>query len=81
MMVGSVLVVELRFNWDILVFMNLKIISWNVRGLNDSRKRLIVKNLLREWKCDVGEFVELPFCGLGGFRCCPDSRWDSADVG
>ena len=52
-MVGSVLVVELRFSWDILVFMNLKIISWNVRGLNDSRKRLIVKNLLREWKCDV----------------------------
>ena len=52
-MVGNVLVVELRFSWDILVFMNLKIISWNVRGLNDSRKRLIVKNLLREWKCDV----------------------------
>ena len=25
-MVGSVLVVELRFSWDILVFMNLKII-------------------------------------------------------
>ena len=25
--------------------------------------------------------MELPFCGLGGFRRCPDSRWDSADVG
>ena len=33
--------------------MNLKILSWNVRGLNDGRKRLIVKNLLRDWKCDV----------------------------
>ena len=33
--------------------LSLKILSWNVRGLNDCRKRLIVKNLLREWKCDV----------------------------
>ena len=38
---------------DILVLMKIKMISWNVRGLNDSRKRLVVKNLLREWKCDV----------------------------
>ena len=53
MTVGSVLAVELIFNWDILVFMNLKILSWNVRGLNDRRKRSIVKNLLRDWKCDV----------------------------
>ena len=53
MTVGSVLAVELIFSWDILVFMNLKILSWNVRGLNDRRKRSIVKNLLRDWKCDV----------------------------
>ncbi|KAK9988965.1 hypothetical protein SO802_029204 [Lithocarpus litseifolius] len=33
--------------------MKLKMISWNVRGLNNPRKRLVVKNLLREWKCDV----------------------------
>ena len=38
---------------DILVFMKIKMISWNVRGLNDPWKRLVVKNLLREWKCDV----------------------------
>ena len=38
---------------DIFVFMKIKMISWNVRGLNDPRKRLVVKNLLREWKCDV----------------------------
>ena len=52
-MVGNVLVVELLFCWGILVFISLKILSWNVRGLNDCRKRSIVKNLLREWKCDV----------------------------
>ncbi|XP_030929714.1 uncharacterized protein LOC115955640 [Quercus lobata] len=28
-------------------------VSWNVRGLNDFQKRLVVRNLLREWKCDV----------------------------
>ena len=35
------------------VFMKLKMISWNVRGLNDSQKHLVVRNLLREWTCDV----------------------------
>ena len=38
---------------DIFVVMKIKMISWNVRGLNDPQKRLVVKNLLREWKCDV----------------------------
>ena len=33
--------------------MNLKLLSWNVRGLNNPRKRDVVKNLLREWKCDI----------------------------
>ena len=33
--------------------MKLKMVSWNVQGLNDSRKRLVVRNLLREWNCDV----------------------------
>ena len=33
--------------------MKLKMISWNVRGLNDHQKRLAAKNLLWEWKCDV----------------------------
>ena len=35
------------------VFMKLKILSWNVRGLNNPRKREVVKNLLRDWKGDV----------------------------
>ena len=38
---------------DIFIFMKIKMISWNVRGLNDPQKRLVVKNLLWEWKCDV----------------------------
>ena len=32
--------------------MNLKILSWNVRGLNNFHKR-VVKNLLKEWQGDV----------------------------
>ena len=38
--------------------MNLKILSWNVRGLNNPHKRDTVKNLLKEWKCDVVCFQE-----------------------
>ena len=33
--------------------MNLKLLSWNVRRLNNPHKRDVVKNLLREWKCDI----------------------------
>ena len=44
--------------------MNLKILSWNVRGLNDCRKRSIVKNLLREWKYDVICLQETKLTGL-----------------
>nr|XP_023894571.1 uncharacterized protein LOC112006527 [Quercus suber] len=33
--------------------MNLKFLSWNVRGLNDVDKRLQVRNLLRSWKADI----------------------------
>ena len=33
--------------------MNLKIISWNVKGLNDRDKRLRVHNLVRKWGPDV----------------------------
>ena len=38
--------------------MNLKILSWNVRGLKNPQKRDTVKNLLKEWKCDVVCFQE-----------------------
>ena len=33
--------------------MNLKLLSWNVRGLNNPHKRLVVTNLLKKWKCDI----------------------------
>ena len=33
--------------------MNLRLLSWNVRELNNPRKRLVYKNLLKEWKCDI----------------------------
>jgi exonuclease III len=33
--------------------MKLKLVSWNVRGLNDPKKRGILRNWLRKWKVDV----------------------------
>ena len=39
--------------------MNLKLLSWNVRGFNNPHKRDIVNNLLKEWKCDVMCFQEI----------------------
>ncbi len=33
--------------------MNVKIISWNVRGVNDSGKRLRIKNMLKDWHVDI----------------------------
>ena len=33
--------------------MNVRIISWNVRGLNEQDKRLRVRNLIRKWGPDV----------------------------
>ena len=38
--------------------MNLCLLSWNVRGLNNPRKRHVCKNLLKEWKCDNFCFQE-----------------------
>ena len=35
------------------VSIKLRMESWNVRDLNDLQKHLIVRNLLREWNCDV----------------------------
>ncbi len=36
-----------------LLFMSIRILSWNVRGINNPQKRSVIKNLLRDWKCDV----------------------------
>jgi hypothetical protein len=33
--------------------MNPRLISWNVRGLNQGSKQLKIRNLLRQWKADI----------------------------
>lgn len=33
--------------------MTLRLLSWNVRGLNNPRKREVCKNLLKERWCDI----------------------------
>lgn len=38
--------------------MNLKILSWNVRGLNKKDKRTMVNSLIHKWKADVYCFQE-----------------------
>ena len=38
--------------------MTLRLLSWNVRGLNNSQKIEVCKNLLKEWKCDIVCFQE-----------------------
>ena len=44
--------------------MKLRMVSWNVRDLNDLRKRLVVRNLLREWNCDVVCLQETKLAGM-----------------
>jgi hypothetical protein len=36
-----------------MILMNLNILIWNVRGLNEGRKRLKIRNLLSKWKVDI----------------------------
>ena len=65
--------------------MNLKILSWNVRGLNDCRERSVVKNLLCEWKCNVIYLQETKLTGLdrqmvGSLWSCPYVDWVALDA-
>lgn len=36
-----------------VLFMKRKILTWNVRGLNERDKRLRVSNILGKWKADI----------------------------
>jgi hypothetical protein len=36
-----------------ILLMKHKILSWNVRGLNEEKKRLRVRRLLSQWKVDI----------------------------
>ena len=33
--------------------MKLKLLTWNMRGLNDPKKRVVLKNWLKKWKVNV----------------------------
>ena len=59
--------------------MKLRMVSWNVCGLNDSRKRLVVRNLLREWNCDVVCLQETKLAGMDRQLIC--SLWSCPFVG
>ena len=65
--------------------MMLKMISWNVRGLNDPQKRLVVRNLLREWKCDIVCLQETKLVGIDrqlvcSIWGCPYADWAALDA-
>ncbi|XP_065622832.1 uncharacterized protein LOC136064694 [Quercus suber] len=65
--------------------MKLKMISWNVRGLNDPQKRLVVRNLLRKWKCDIVCLQETKLAGLDrqlvcSIWGCPYMDWVALDA-
>ena len=44
--------------------MTLKIVSWNVRGINDSSKRKIIKALLRSQRLDLFCLLETKMCSV-----------------
>jgi len=46
-----------------MILMKVKIVSWNVRGLNDPSKRLQIKNLMNTWRADVYCFQESKISG------------------
>ena len=70
---------------DIFVVMKIKMISWNVRDLIDPRKRLMVKNLLWEWKCDVVFLQETKIASMNrqlvcSLWSCPYVDWTVLEV-
>jgi len=72
-MTGSVLL--LAGCW-VLMF---RLLSWNVRGLNDIRKRAVIKSFLRDWRCDLIclQEIKLDVVSLSVIR----SMWGLSSVG
>ena len=65
--------------------MKLRMVSWNVRGLNDARKHLVVRNLLWEWNCDVVCLQETKLAGIDrqlicSLCSCPYVDWVALDA-
>ena len=59
--------------------MNLKIISWNVRGLHDPAKRAGIRHLLQTWKVDLVCLQETKLVAVTELVVC--SLWRSRSKG
>jgi hypothetical protein len=55
-----------------------RVLSWNVRGLNEWSKRLRISNLLRDWKVDIICFQETKVQGMS--RSFVRSLWGCNNV-
>jgi hypothetical protein len=67
-----------RKRGEIAVIMKHKILSWNVRGLNDRGKRLRISNLIRQWKVEIACFQETKMLSISNVFV--HSLWDSPHV-
>lgn len=56
-----------------------KIISWNVRGLNDSKKRNIIRGCLSRWKPDLVCFQESKLDSINDYLV--KSLWNYKEIG
>jgi exonuclease III len=73
-----------------------RILSWNVRWLNEGNKRMWARHLLSQWKVDIVflqetklelittglvQSVEMSVCGVVSCGFCCGFKWDIANVG
>jgi exonuclease III len=59
---------------EMTVMMKHRMLSWNVRGLNNRGKRLKISNLLRNWKVDIVCFQETKLMNIS--NSLVHSLWD-----
>jgi hypothetical protein len=69
---------------EIAVMMKHRILSWNVRGLNNRGKRLKISNLLRNWRVDIVCFQETKLVSISNNLVhslwdCPYVDWCHVD--